>query len=347
MFRHYMHNAHSLVVQFAQDGRVMRELPFPELSSASVWGHWSKPPVWCGHSSFTHPFETARFDPSTGIMTTVRKTPVPIDTSSFRCEQVWVESQDGTRVSMFLMYREGIARDGGNPTILSGYGGFDVPMTPAFSTADAVVLENGGVVAVANIRGGGEYGRDWHMAATREGKQRSFDDFIAAAEWLVREGYTSPEHLAISGGSNGGLLVGAVLTQRPDLFRAVLCDVPLLDMVNYTRFGIADIWIPEYGDPSIESDRVFIEKYSPYQNIRAGTRYPAVLFTAAENDARVSPVHAWKMTARLQWEGREGPFLLRMLRDQGHLGAAQMTDGIRDYAQALAFVFEYVDAGEL
>lgn len=339
IFGHYLHNAHSLICEFNPNGQVMRQLPILPLSSASVWGYWSKPPIWCQQSSFTHLPEKSIFDPVSGTLNRYHLTPVPIDTSGMETEQVWYESKDGTHVSMFLIHAKGIKPDGSHPTMLYGYGGFDVSMTPSFWSTNALWVEQGGIVAIPNIRGGGEYGRQWHLSAIRENRQRSFDDFIAAAEWLIRENWTDPKHLTISGGSNGGLLVGAVMVQRPELFRAVLCDMPLLDMLNYTQFGIADIWIPEFGNPAIEADFQFLKDYSPFHNIQPGIEYPAVLFTAAENDARVSPVHAWKMAARMQWEGKGGPFLVRTLSDQGHLGGAQISDSVRMSAEGLAFLY--------
>jgi prolyl oligopeptidase len=222
---------------------------------------------------------------------------------------------------MFLVGRQGAARDGQTPTILDGYGGFNIPRTPDYRPFFLAWIERGGLMAVANLRGGGEYGETWHRAGMLGNKQNVFDDFIAAAEWLIGEGYTNPDRLAIFGGSNGGLLVGAALTQRPELYRAVFCAVPLLDMIRYHHFSVAKLWIPEYGSSDDPEAFRWLYAYSPYHHVERGTRYPAVLLTAAEQDSRVDPLHARKMTALLQWatDGRDDrPILLRVETEAGH-----------------------------
>jgi prolyl oligopeptidase len=244
---------------------------------------------------------------------------------------------------MFLVHRRGLARDGKAPTYLTGYGGFNISMTPAFSRSLLLWLEQGGLVAIPNIRGGGEYGESWHQGGMLGRKQNSFDDFIAAAEWLVRERYTRPERLAVAGGSNGGLLMGAVLTQRPELFRAVVIQVPLLDMLRYHRFLIARLWIPEYGSADDPEAFRWLRAYSPYHHVRPGTRYPAVLLATAESDTRVDPMHARKMTARLQAATASGhPVLLRLEARAGHGAGKPLTKVLDELTDTWTFVFSEI-----
>jgi prolyl oligopeptidase len=221
---------------------------------------------------------------------------------------------------MFLVHRPDLRRDGNAPTVLTGYGGFNVSRTPAYDSALQLWLAGGGVFALPNLRGGGEYGEAWHQAGMLANKQNVFDDFLTAAEWLIENGYTHPDRLAISGGSNGGLLVGAALTQRPDLFKAVVCRVPLLDMLRYHLFGVAELWVPEYGSAQDAQQFAWLSAYSPYHHVHAGQRYPAVLLMAAEQDSRVDPLHARKMAARLQAAAApdSGPILLRIETEAGH-----------------------------
>src|SRR5690606_5742158 len=236
--------------------------------------------------------------------------------------QVRYTSRDGTSVPMFVVHREGLPLDGDNPTILYGYGGFDISMTPAFASIWRPWLARGGVYAVANLRGGGEYGAAWHRAGMLENKQNVFDDFYAAAEWLVERGYTDRSRLGIVGRSNGGLLTGVAITQRPELFRAAIVGVPLLDMLRYEHFLMARYWVPEYGSAENPEQFEFLRAYSPYHNVRPGVRYPAVFLTAGENDTRVHPLHDRKMTAALQAatasHPEEDPVLLWVDRSAGH-----------------------------
>jgi prolyl oligopeptidase len=265
---------------------------------------------------------------------------VDIDPNRFEVSQVQLGSRDGTPVTMFLVHRRGLARTGRNPTYLTGYGGFNVSMTPAFSRSLLLWLEHGGVAAVPNIRGGGEYGEHWHQEGMLAKKQNSFDDFIAAAEWLIEKGYTSPDRLAVAGGSNGGLLMGAVLTQRPELFRAVVIQVPLLDMLRYHRFLIARLWIPEYGSSEDPEQFAWLLRYSPYHRVHPGVAYPAVLLATAESDTRVDPMHARKMAARLQAATvSDRPVLLRLESRAGH-GAGKPLSKIHDeLTDTWTFVF--------
>jgi prolyl oligopeptidase len=231
-----------------------------------------------------------------------------IDPDQYRMEQLWFNSKDGTRVPMFMVSKNGMVRNGKNPTLLSGYGGFNVGRTPFFNrNAMLVLLDAGGIYVDVQLRGGNEFGEDWHRDGMLEKKQNVFDDFIAAAEYLIAEKYTSTEHLAIQGGSNGGLLMGAVLTQRPELFCAVICQVPLLDMLRYQNFQIAKLWIPEYGSSDDPKQFEYLYAYSPYHHVKQGTLYPATLLMTAESDTRVDPMHAVKMAALLQAQAANGP----------------------------------------
>ena len=243
--------------------------------------------------------------------------PPNIKTSDYEVDQIWFTSKDGTKVPMFVVHKRALRLNGRNPTLLNGYGGFNISLTPTFAGGRYLWLEHGGVLAVANLRGGAEFGEDWHRAGMLENKQNVFDDFISGAEYLISAQYTDKEHLAIQGGSNGGLLMGAVFTQRPDLCRAVVCQVPLLDMLRYQHFQIAKLWIPEYGSADDPDQFRWLHAYSPYHRVRAGTEYPAILFVTADGDTRVDPMHAKKMTALMQAEAangqnRERPILLRI-----------------------------------
>jgi prolyl oligopeptidase len=267
---------------------------------------------------------------------------VPVDPSIAEVKQVFVPSKDGTKVPVFLIHKKGLKLDGNNPTVIYGYGGFKVSQTPYFSATLFPWFEAGGVYAVAGLRGGGEYGDAWHDAGMLEKKQNVFDDFIATAEWLVKNKYTRAERLAISGGSNGGLLTGAVMVQRPELFSAVISAVPLLDMLRYQSFLMARYWVPEYGSAEDANQFKFLRAYSPYQNVKKGTKYPAVLLTAGENDSRVHPLHARKMAALLQastaTDPKEKPVLLWVDREAGHGQGKPLDLRVRDAADQRMFL---------
>jgi prolyl oligopeptidase len=257
-------------------------------------------------------------------------------------EQVWYPSKDGTQISMFLVHKKGLQKTGNNPTMLTGYGGFGISETPYFSATIFPFLEAGGLFAMPNLRGGGEYGQEWHNAGMLNKKQNVFDDFIAAGEWVVSQHYTNPSRLAIMGGSNGGLLVGAALTQRPDLYAAVVCHVPLLDMLRYQRFLMAKFWVPEYGSSEDPKQLEYLLKYSPYQHVQSGVKYPAVFLTAGENDSRVHPSHARKMAAELQAatasEQSTKPILLWVERDAGHGQGKPLNLRLRDMTDQYIFM---------
>ena len=263
-----------------------------------------------------------------------------MDEARFRVRLVSYPSRDGTTVSMFLVDARDRAADGHGPALLTGYGGFNISHTPAFGRGVLLFLEKGGLYAVAHLRGGGEYGEDWHRAGMLANKQNVFDDFAAAAEFLVRDGHAAPDRVAIMGGSNGGLLVGAALTQRPELFRAVICQVPLLDMVRYHLFRIARLWIPEYGSPEDADAFRWLYAYSPYHRVRDGTRYPAVLIMTGESDSRVDPLHARKMAARLQAATASGlPVLLRVESRAGHGQGKPLSKSLDEWTDTWTFVF--------
>jgi prolyl oligopeptidase len=267
-----------------------------------------------------------------------------IDPSAYEVAQLWYTSKDGTKVPMFVFHKKGLALNGKNPTLLTGYGGFNVSLTPTFSGGRYLWLEHGGVYAVANLRGGAEFGEDWHRAGMLDKKQNVFDDFIAAGEFLIAQKYTDKDHLAIQGGSNGGLLMGAMITQRPDLFRAVVCQVPLLDMLRYQNFLIAKFWVPEYGSAEDAKQFDWLYAYSPYHRVRRGAEYPAIMFMTADSDSRVDPMHAKKMAALMQAEAangrsRERPILLRIDSKAGHGQGKPITKQIEDGTDVYSFLF--------
>jgi prolyl oligopeptidase len=282
--------------------------------------------IYVSLSTFQSPAKLYRLDGKTLKWTFIYQDKPAIDTKNIESKQVFYKSKDGTRVPMFIIYKKGLKLDGNNPALLYGYGGFNVGMGPSYIGTAASFINRGGVYAIACLRGGNEYGENWHRDGMLMNKQHTFDDFIAAGEYLIKEKYTNKEKLAVKGGSNGGLLIGAVVTQRPDLFKTAICGVPLLDMLRYHKFLIARYWIPEYGDPDKEEDFNNIIKYSPYQNIKAGINYPAILVKAGENDSRVDPLHAKKFAAALQNNpGQKNPVLLYVDFESGH-GSGQSTD---------------------
>jgi prolyl oligopeptidase len=290
--------------------------------------------------SFFSPPVLWRYDVATGALKEIERLE-GVDTSPYESAQVRFTSKDGTSIPMFLVHKKGLQRNGRQPTLLTGYGGFSIPLTPNFGSGVMLWLEKGGVFAMPNLRGGGEYGEAWHQGGMRGNKQNTFDDFIAAAEWLIKEKITSPDKLAISGGSNGGLLVGAALTQRPELFRAVICDVPLLDMVRYPRTQIAKLWIGEYGNPEKAEEFQWLYAYSPYHHVKDGTAYPAVLLRTAERDSRVDPMHARKMCARLMEASTSisrRPILFISDKNAGHGAGKPLKAALNDLADTYAFL---------
>jgi len=353
LFAHYLRDATSRLELFSLEGKPEREVELPTLGSLSgLGGEWDGHEAFFGFTSFAVPPEVYRVDLSEQPLTPAplprgqrgvelwEKVTAPIDPSQYAIRQVRYRSKDGTEVPMFIVHRRGLELDGKRPTVLYGYGGFNVNQTPAFGRSLPMWLEHGGVYAVANLRGGGEYGESWHRAGMLGNKQNVFDDFIAAAEWLIENRYTNPKRLAIYGGSNGGLLVGAALTQRPDLFQAVVCAVPLLDMLRYHHFRIAKLWVPEYGSADDAHQFPWLYAYSPYHRVRDGVSYPAVLLTTAESDSRVDPMHALKMAARLQAASdSDRPVLLRVESKAGHGAGKPLSKTIDEQSDIWCFLF--------
>ena len=337
----YLEQASSRLRLTDLDGRLDQDVPLPTLGSLFGFGaEWDGQELFYGFSSYSLPPSVFHIDLAAGRSSLWRQVETTIDPTGFEVGQVSYPSRDGTPITMFLVRRTGLVLDGDNPTYLTAYGGFNISMTPAFSRSLLLWLERGGVVAVPNIRGGGEYGESWHQAGILANKQNSFDDFVAAAEWLIRERYTRPERLAAAGGSNGGLLMGAALTQRPELFRAVLIQVPLLDMLRYHRFLIARLWIPEYGSADDAEQFRWLRAYSPYHHVRKGVAYPAVLLATAESDTRVDPMHARKMAARLQAAtSGEHPVLLRLEARAGHGAGKPLSKVQQELTDSWTFVF--------
>ena len=338
----YLRSAASEIEIRDLDGNRIRTVDLPPLGTAGgIFGNPDEDTGYIGYSSFTEPNVIYRTSIQSGATTEWARIALPIDTAQLAAEQVVFRSNDGTPISMFILSRRGAVRDGANPTLLTGYGGFNLSMTPAFASSRAVWLERGGVIAIPNLRGGGEYGEDWHRAGQLLVKQNTFDDFIAAAEYLIAERWTSPAQLAIQGGSNGGLLVGAAVTQRPELFQAVICSVPLLDMLRYHQFGSGKTWVPEYGSADDAAQFKALYQYSPYRvAVDAGARaYPAVLFDSSDHDDRVDPMHARKLAAVLQAaQAGDAPILLRIERNSGHGGADLVKQQVERTADHMAFL---------
>ena len=335
--------ATSRLLTYDLRGRDEREVPLPSLGAVEiVEGERDGDRVGYTFQSFTQPPIAFVANARTGKAEELVRLRMPdrLDLASISVEQTAYASRDGTEVSMFLVHRKDVRPTGEVPTLLTGYGGFNISRTAAYSAGVAAWVESGGLFAMPNLRGGGEYGETWHRAGMLENKQNVFDDFHAAAEALIARGWTEPRHLAISGGSNGGLLVGAALTQRPDLFAAVYCAVPLLDMLRYQNFRIARFWIAEYGSAEDPEQAAWLRRYSPYHNVRAGVHYPAVLFTTAEGDSRVDPMHARKMAALLQAQSEdpESVVLLRVDRDAGHGIGKPLDKQVDDFADQYAFI---------
>ncbi|MGA7137315.1 MAG: prolyl oligopeptidase family serine peptidase [Terriglobales bacterium] len=347
----YQHNATSQLKLFALDGKKLADIPLPAIGDVyGASGKYDRDEIFFGFQSFTVPPSIYRVDLTDVKGAEVKsvlwaKVNAPsIDPSAYEVQQVWYSSKDGTKIPMFIVGKKGIERDGKNPTLLTGYGGFNVSLTPAFSRGSYLWMEHGGIYAVANLRGGAEFGEDWHRAGMLGKKQNVFDDFIAAGEYLIAQKYTDKEHLAIQGGSNGGLLMGAMITQRPDLFRAVVCAVPLLDMLRYQNFQIAKLWIPEYGSAEDAKQFDWLYAYSPYHHVKAGQEYPAILFLTGDTDTRVDPMHAKKMAALMQAEAKNGasqqrPILLRIETKAGHGQGKPVAKQIEESTDVYSFLF--------
>lgn len=341
----YLHAAHSLVKVFSLAGELLRQVELPGIGSAGGFsGSRQVQDAFYLYTSFTDPGTIYHYNLETGQSTVFRQPAVGFSPQDYVTDQVFYPSKDGTAIPMFLVHKKGMPRDGKNPTILYGYGGFNISVTPVFSVPWLVWMEMGGLVAVANLRGGGEYGKAWHEAGMKLCKQNVFDDFIAAAEWLIESRYTRTSRLAIMGRSNGGLLVGACMTQRPDLFGACLPAVGVLDMLRFQKFTIGWAWVSDYGSVDDSAEFRALLAYSPYHNLKPGTAYPATLVTTGDHDDRVFPAHSFKFTAALQAaQAGPAPVLIRVETRAGHGAGKPTTKQIEESADKLAFLVKVLE----
>ena len=361
LYAQYEHNASSQLKLFDLDGKKLSDIALPAIGTVfGSSGRWNRDEAFFGFQSFTTPPAIYRVDLTPvhgetkpqgaageviGLTSLWTKVDAPsIDPSAYDVAQEWFKSKDSMRVPMFVVHKKGLQKNGHSPTLLTGYGGFNISLTPTFSRTAYLWMEHGGVYAVANLRGGAEFGENWHRAGMLDKKQNVFDDMIAAAEHLISEKYTDSKHLAIQGGSNGGLLMGAMITQRPDLFRAVVCQVPLLDMLHYQDFQIAKLWVPEYGTAENPEQFKWLYAYSPYHHVRPSVEYPAILFMTADSDTRVDPMHAKKMAALMQAEAKNGasrtrPILLRIEPKAGHGAGKPVTKQMEEFTDVYSFLF--------
>ncbi|GAA6616039.1 prolyl oligopeptidase family serine peptidase [Scytonema sp. NUACC26] len=341
----YLKDARTQVKIFEMTGSFVREVELPGIGSAGGFGgKRNDTETFYSFTSFTAPGTIYRYDMVSGRSQVFREPKVDFNPNEYETKQVFYNSKDGTRVPMFITHKKGIQLDGNNPTYLYGYGGFSIPLTPSFSVSSLIWMEMGGVYAIPNLRGGGEYGEDWHQAGMKQNKQNVFDDFICAAEWLIAEGYTKSAKLAIGGGSNGGLLVGACITQRPDLFGAALPAVGVLDMLRFHKFTIGWAWIPEYGSPENPEEFQVLYAYSPLHQLKAGTVYPATMIITAESDDRVVPAHSFKFAAALQAaHSGNSPVLIRVETKAGHGAGKPTTKRIEEATDAWAFLIRTLD----
>jgi prolyl oligopeptidase len=338
----YLKDAQTEIKLHAPSGEFIEDVQLPGMGTAGGFaGKRFDTETFYSYSSFAVPTTIYRFDLLKRKSEVFRKPQVKFDPDDYETKQVFFESQDGTRIPMFISHRKGVKLDGNNPTLLYGYGGFNISLTPSFSTHRLAWMEMGGVFALANLRGGGEYGEQWHQAGTRTNKQNVFDDFIGAAEWLIENDYTNPKKLAIQGGSNGGLLVGACMAQRPDLFAACLPAVGVMDMLRFHRFTAGRFWVDDYGSADNPEEFAALYAYSPYHNLKPGTKYPSTLITTADTDDRVVPGHSFKFAARLQ-ECHQGdnPVLIRIETRAGHGSGKPTSKRIEEIADQWAFLIK-------
>ena len=340
LFTNYLKDANSKIFQHKLDGSLIREIGLPALGSAGGFGgKRDEKTLFYTFTSFTYPPTIYKFDPASGASEVFRKSEVKFNPADYETKQIFYASKDGTKVPMFIVHKKGLILDGKNPTLLTAYGGFNISITPGFSAANIILLENGGVFAEANLRGGGEYGESWHKAGMLEKKQNVFDDFIAAAEYLVKEKYTSKDRLAIEGGSNGGLLIGAVMTQRPELFGVAFPAVGVMDMLRYHKFTIGWAWAVEYGSSDNAKDFPYLYAYSPLHNFKDGACYPATMVTSADHDDRVVPAHSFKFAATLQEkQACANPALIRIETRSGH-GSSNLSKAIEALTDQWSFMF--------
>jgi prolyl oligopeptidase len=349
LFTTYLKDASTRIYKFNADGTGKEEIKLPGIGTASgIGGKKEDTETFYTFTSFTNPGEIYKYDLKTGNSELFRKTEVKFDANAFETKQVFYTSKDGTKVPMFIMHKKGLKLDGNNPTMLYGYGGFNISLTPSFSVSRIMFLEQGGVYAIASLRGGGEYGEDWHKAGMLGKKQNVFDDFIAAAEYLIGEKYTSSDKLGINGGSNGGLLVGACMTQRPELFKVAIPAVGVLDMLRYHKFTIGWGWAVEYGSSDKKEDFDWLIKYSPLHNVKQGVKYPATMIMTADHDDRVVPAHSFKFAAELQSKADTlNPILIRIDSKAGHGAGKPTTKLIEDAADMWSFVLWNLGVSEV
>jgi len=338
----YLQDAHHVLKIFHTTGAFSREIALPTIGSVSgLSGQRKDTEMFFAFTSFLYPVTAFRYDFKTNGVSVFRRPDIDFDTSTYETQQVFYQSKDGTRIPMFIACKKGLTLDGNNPTLLYGYGGFNVAMTPYFSVSTLMWFECGGVLAVASIRGGNEYGEEWHQGGTLGRKQNVFDDFLAAGEWLIANKYTNSSRLAIEGGSNGGLLVAACMIQRPDLFGAVVAQVPVTDMLRYHKFTIGRYWVSDFGSSDDPEQFKFLYAYSPAHNVKKGVKYPATLITTADTDDRVVPMHAKKFAAALQAaDAGENPILIRIETKAGHGSGKPTSKRIEEASDTWAFLFD-------
>ncbi len=340
LFVGYLDNVITRIKQFDIDGKYLGDLKPPGIGTTAVpRGRWQDDEAFFSFTSFVEPLTSYRYKISTGSRELWFRPKIPVHTEEMEAQQVWYHSKDGTKIPMFVVHRKGLSLDGNRPTLMTAYGGFNLSMTPSFSTIAAWWTEHGGVFAVPNLRGGGEFGESWHRAGMFERKQNVFDDFIAAAEWLIQNKYTNSSKLGIEGASNGGLLMGAMMTERPDLFGAIVCGAPLLDMLRYHKMSVGSWWVAEYGSADDPAQFAYLYKYSPYHNVHPGTKYPAIMFYTGDSDTRVDPSHARKMTALMQAANAStNPIILRYDTKGGHSGIGSVDKVVDQQVDMMSFI---------
>ena len=348
IFAEYMQDAVSVVKQYDYNGKLVRNIELPGVGTAGGFGGKKEETVlYYSFTNYVTPGSIYSYDPKTGKSTIYQKPKVDFNSEDYVSKQIFYTSKDGTKIPMIITHKKGLRLDGNNPTILYGYGGFNISLTPAFSISNAVWMENGGIYAVANLRGGGEYGKDWHDSGTKMHKQNVFDDFIAAGEYLIANNYTSSDYLAIRGGSNGGLLVGTVMTQRPDLMKVALPAVGVLDMLRYHTFTAGAGWAYDYGTAEDSREMFdYLKGYSPVHNVKEGVKYPATLVTTGDHDDRVVPAHSFKFAAALQdKQSGENPVMIRIGVKAGHGAGKSVAQTIAEEADVQAFTLQNMGVG--
>ncbi|MFZ9944040.1 MAG: prolyl oligopeptidase family serine peptidase, partial [Bacteroidia bacterium] len=342
LFVSYLKDVTTKTFQYSLDGKQEREIAFPTLGTAGGFGgKVDDKTIFYSFTSFVYPPTIFKYDIASGKSEVFRSSEVKFNPADYETKQVFYTSKDGTKVPMFITHKKGIKTDGNNPTLLYGYGGFNISLTPSFSASRLILLENGGIYAVANLRGGGEYGEQWHSGGKLDRKQNVFDDCIAAAEYLIAEKYTSANRLALEGRSNGGLLVGAVINQRPELFKVAFPGVGVMDMLRFHKFTVGWGWVVEYGSSDTTAHFPNLYKYSPLHNINSGVEYPAVMVTTADHDDRVVPAHSFKYIAQLQdaRKANKNPLLIRIDVKAGHGAGKPISKTIEEQADLWSFMF--------